>query len=106
MNNNFEIFDIIGYIAGLLCAIQNIPQIYKLYKTKSGNDISKFFLYIGIISGILWIIYSLNDGNLPILLFGICEVILLSIVLIMVFKYKKKNINSEKNLDDINIDTI
>jgi len=98
MNHNFEIFDIIGYIAGILCAIQNIPQIYKLYKTKSGNDISKIFLYIGIISGILWIIFSVNEGNLPVLLFGICEVILLSIILTMVFKYNKKN---ENNVDII-----
>mgnify|MGYP001323607731 FL=1 len=89
MNNSFEIFDIIGYIAGILCAVQNIPQIYKLYQTKSGKDISKVFLYIGIISGILWIIFSIHEKNLPVLLFGICEVILLSIVLMMTYKYSQ-----------------
>ena len=44
------IWDIIGYIAGILCAVQNVPQIYKLYQTKSSKDISIHFLVIGIIS--------------------------------------------------------
>ena len=97
MNNSFEIFDVIGYIAGILCAVQNIPQIYKLYQTKSGKDISKVFLYIGIISGILWIIFSIHEKNLPVLLFGICEVILLSIVLMMTYKYDNYNDNDNDN---------
>jgi len=100
MNNSFEIFDVIGYIAGILCAVQNIPQIYKLYQTKSAKDISKVFLYIGITSGILWIIYSIHERNVPVLLFGICEVILLSIVLMMTFKYAKIS-NNNDNDDNI-----
>jgi MtN3 and saliva related transmembrane protein len=91
MTPYFDIWDIIGYIAGILCAIQNIPQIYKLYQTKSSKDISIHFLVIGIISGFLWIIYSINEKNIPVLLFGISEVILLGIVLFLTYKYRPNN---------------
>ena len=95
MATKINIYEIVGYIAGILCAVQNIPQIYKLYKTKSSNDISVIFLYIGILSGILWIIFSAHEKNIPVLLFGIFEVILLSIVLFLTYKYKNNNIESD-----------
>ncbi len=44
MTQYFDAWDVIGYIAGLLCAVQNVPQIYKLYQTKSSKDISIHFL--------------------------------------------------------------
>ena len=95
MTTKISIYEIIGYIAGILCAVQNVPQIYKLYKTKSSNDISVTFLYIGILSGIFWIIFSVHEKNIPVLLFGIFKVALLSIVLFLTYKYRNNNIESD-----------
>jgi MtN3 and saliva related transmembrane protein len=96
MTQYFDVWDVIGYIAGLLCAIQNVPQIYKLYQTKSSKDISIHFLIIGITSGLMWLIYAINEGNIPVLLFGISEVILLGMVLFLTYKYRPNNDEPEQ----------
>lgn len=49
----------IGLIANVCSLTYRIPQIYKLYQSKSGNDISNLMLIIQNISYALWIIYSL-----------------------------------------------
>lgn len=36
--------DVIGYIGGGLLGVQSIPQIFKICKTKSTNDISLLFV--------------------------------------------------------------
>ena len=46
-----------GYLGGILNAIILIPQIYKVYRTKSSKDISWIFIFLSIIASIFSILY-------------------------------------------------
>jgi len=49
--------DIVGYSYLLMSSICRIPQIYKLHKTKKGEDISYFMIITQNVSYLLLIVY-------------------------------------------------
>lgn len=58
------LIDIIGYCGGFILGIQLIPQIYKIYITKSTKDISRLFLQMNILGLCLMTAYGvLNDAK-------------------------------------------
>ena len=59
---------IIGYIATTISSILYIPQLIHIIKRKSAKDISYLFLFLTLISGILWIIYAILDNNYPVII--------------------------------------
>lgn len=79
---------ILGWLGTTLSLTYRLPQIYKLYKTKSGEDVSKRAIYIQSSSYIVWTIYSIlrNDN------FYIYSNILsfLQNIIIWVMKYRYK----------------
>ena len=79
--------DIFGWIGGILIITVNIPQIIKLYRTKSGNDLSYHTLLLTIIGGIFFLVYGLLLNKLPII---VSNIIIILIALIII--YLKKNI--------------
>jgi MtN3 and saliva related transmembrane protein len=56
-----------GYIGGILSAILFIPQLFKIYKTKSVNDISFSFVFIGILGPIFSFIYYIEISAYPLI---------------------------------------
>jgi uncharacterized protein with PQ loop repeat len=70
--------DAVAYIGGFLLGIQMIPQIYKIYISKSVDDISWYFLLINIIGLSCMMTYGLskNDMSLyiPICLSLVCTI--------------------------------
>jgi MtN3 and saliva related transmembrane protein len=83
------VFESIGLIAGCLTTISMFPQIYKIIKTKSANDVSKIYFIIFMIGLILWIIYGLHLKSTPIVLFNIITFMEGLCVLYLTFRYKK-----------------
>jgi uncharacterized protein with PQ loop repeat len=53
----------IGFFANLFSLIYRIPQIYKIYKSKSGGDISDWMLITQNMSYVLWIIHKIELGD-------------------------------------------
>lgn len=49
-----------GYIGGILSASIFLPQLYKMYKTKSSNDISLMFIIVSIIASIFSLVYYIQ----------------------------------------------
>ena len=74
--------NIFGYSAGFIASIMYLPQIKKMYITKSTDDISINMLVLLIICSILWIIYGIYLMEWPVI---ITDVIILSQVLTMLF---------------------
>ena len=46
-------------IGNFLSVIYNIPQMWKTYKLKKADDISSYFLWMRLASGIIWSIYCI-----------------------------------------------
>ena len=59
---------IIGLAAAVFTTIANIPQTYKIIKSKSTADISGMTYIILLIGLLLWIAYGIFTQDLPIIL--------------------------------------
>jgi uncharacterized protein with PQ loop repeat len=46
-------------IGNILSIIYNIPQMWRTYKLKKADDISSYFLWMRLASGIIWSIYCI-----------------------------------------------
>lgn len=80
--NNF-----IGIIAGIITTSALIPQVIKIYKTKSAKDISLsmfVFLAIGIT---LWLFYGILIREIPVIAANSVSLILISLIIFMKLRY-------------------
>jgi uncharacterized protein with PQ loop repeat len=59
-NSQIDLFmTIIINIGNVLSVIYNIPQMWRTYKLKKADDISSYFLWMRLTSGIIWSIYCI-----------------------------------------------
>ena len=79
---------VIGLIAALFTTVSLLPQLIKVYKTKSTKDISTgmFALFGGGV--LLWFIYGLLVNDFPIIIAN--SLAFVQAVIILVFKLKFK----------------
>ena len=86
--NIMETIEIIGLIAATLTTASFVPQVYKVYKSKSTADISLIMYAVLFVGIILWLIYGIQKDSMPIILANIITGILVGFVLILKLKYK------------------
>jgi MtN3 and saliva related transmembrane protein len=83
------LIDFIGAAAGVLTSASYLPQIYKIWKTKSAGDISTT-MFVGLYIGIcLWLWYSVLISA-PHMLVANCITLLL-MTGILALKYRFRN---------------
>jgi len=83
-----EIIEIIGLIAATLTTAAFIPQVYKVFKSKSTVDISLTMYTILFVGLVLWLIYGIAIGSLAIILANTITGLLVACVIILKIKYK------------------
>lgn len=83
------IVNLIGYFAMFLSVIIDAPQIIKIYKIKSSNDISLIYLFLRIVMMICWFIYGVAINNFLIAIANILCIFMAFLLVIFYFKYKK-----------------
>jgi MtN3 and saliva related transmembrane protein len=83
-----DIITIIGLVAALFTTISLLPQLIKVYKTKSTKDISTgMFALFG--SGVLlWFIYGVFLNNLPIIMANSMAFVQAIVILFFKLRYK------------------
>ena len=78
--------DAIGLIAGILTTTAFIPQVLKIYRTKSGKDISGRMLSLFSAGIVLWLIYGILLNSLPLILSNVVTLLLsLTIIGLKIF---------------------
>ena len=85
---------ILGFMAGLFTTFSVIPQIIKIFKTKSARDISVIFSLMFVVGGLLWLSYGIVDRLVPIILWNTIGVTLNAIMLFAKLRFT----NNEKKL--------
>jgi len=80
--------EFLGYIAAGLSTTSFLPQVIKIWRSRSGGDISTIMYVMYIISLLLWLIYGVIIGSTPLILAEIFTLILASAILIMKFMWK------------------
>jgi len=81
-----ELSTIVGFIAGLVTTAANFPQVWKTYRTKSGEGLS-FRMLLALAFGLgLWITYGIMIKSLPLIATNVVVFLLISSLIAMKLK--------------------
>lgn len=82
--------EMVGHAGAFLSSITFIPQVYKVWKTRSVGDLSLMMLVIVFSSTIVWLIYGVHLNLWPVI---ICNGVICALSLLLIyfkFAYKKR----------------
>lgn len=80
--------DILGSLAGALTTIAFIPQVIKTWKTRSTHDISLIMFSLFSLGVLLWLLYGISLGALPIIIANSITLALAMSILVMKIRFK------------------
>lgn len=78
---------IIGYFAGILTTISFVPQVIRAWKLKEMRDLSLAMLLLFALGVLLWTLYGVWTGSMPIIAANVITFILVLVLLWMKIKY-------------------
>ncbi|HMK60433.1 MAG TPA: SemiSWEET transporter [Dissulfurispiraceae bacterium] len=81
---------ILGYIAGALTTMSLIPQMLKMWKTKSARDVSLGMFLIFVVGISLWITYGVLIHSMPVIIANSVSLTLGFMVLWLKLKFNGK----------------
>lgn len=84
-----DLIEILGYAAALFTTAANIPQAYKIIKTRSTKDISTLTFTILFIGLVLWLLYGIYKNDLPIIIANSIAAAIAGIIIILKFTSRK-----------------
>ena len=90
MIENFtEILAILATVFGVVMAVANLPQTFKIVKRKSCADVS-LSTYLLLLPGVfIWFLYGLSLNNMPLITSNLIGFIATFSVIVVYFIYKK-----------------
>ena len=77
----------IGFVAAILTTVSFLPQVLKVWQTRSARDVSLSMYLLFSLGVALWLIYGVSIHSWPIILSNLITLILASIVLAMKVKF-------------------
>lgn len=85
---NTTIIDILGFIAAILTTCGFIPQLVKIIKTKSVNDIS-FEMFAMFLAGVTcWLIYGILIKSSPVIIANFASILMNGTIIGYKLKYR------------------
>lgn len=81
----------LGFLAGFLTTVGFLPQIIKGYRTKVMDDVSLLMPMVLGMGMLLWLIYGLSLGNLPIVIWNAIAFLLNMAVVGLKLKYARNH---------------
>ena len=85
----------LGMTAGVISSITFLPQVIKTYRTKSAKDISLLMFTFATTSVIMWLVYGIILGNVPIIFTNSMVLLFSLIMLYFKFRYNEPGIKSD-----------
>ena len=78
----------IGLIAGTLTTVAFLPQVLKIWKSRSVADIS-LGMYLVFSTGVLlWVVYGFSIGSLPVVLANGITLVLSLVIVVFKIRFK------------------
>ena len=81
-------YEIIGFIAAILTTSSFLPQLIKVWKTKSSKGVSTLMYFVMLSGVILWGVYGYLIGSKSVLIANIVAGLLQIVILILIFNNK------------------
>ncbi|TXF76085.1 SemiSWEET family sugar transporter [Chryseobacterium sp.] len=82
--------EIIGFVAGGLSSALFIPQIIKILKEKSAEEISLVTCIIGLVSSGLWLWYGIKQGHISMMVTNSISVVATAVLIVLKLIYNKE----------------
>jgi len=79
--------DALGLIAGLLTTLAFVPQVVKIWRTKSARDVSLHSFLVFTVGVALWLAYGAVRQELPIVLWNAVTLVLAAAIVAMKVRY-------------------
>jgi MtN3 and saliva related transmembrane protein len=82
--------EVVGLSGSVLSSFTFMPQVYQTWKTKSVEDLNFFMILMAFISTIIWLVYGIGKGILPV---TICNGVICFLSLLLIyfkFRFTKK----------------
>jgi MtN3 and saliva related transmembrane protein len=77
----------LGIFAGIFTTFAIVPQIIRIYKLKSAREISFLFTSLLLLGIIVWLVYGIVLGLVPLIIWNSIGIILNGWLLFAKFKY-------------------
>lgn len=81
--------EIIGLVAGTITSVTFIPQVIKIWRSKSVKDISMLMMLLLVLGTSLWLTYGLLIRSTPIIYTNLMVLAMSLIMLLFKLKYKE-----------------
>ncbi len=91
------LIDGIGLVAGLLTTTAFIPQVLKIYRTKSGKDISARMYSILSTGMVLWLIYGIFVRSVPLILSNAVTLVLALAIIALKIRYRDPQTRNDRD---------
>jgi MtN3 and saliva related transmembrane protein len=78
---------LVGYIAGTFTTLSFVPQVIRAWKLKETRDLSPAMLLLFALGVLLWTLYGVWTGSIPIIIANVVTFVLILILLGMKVKY-------------------
>lgn len=72
---------VLGMVAGVMTTVSFLPQLFKVWRSKSASDLSFFMLLILNTGMLLWLIYGILIHDIAVILTHSVSLILASLIL-------------------------
>ena len=79
---------LIGYFAGILTTLSFVPQVIRAWNLKETRDLSLAMLLLFALGVLLWTLYGVWTGSMPIIAANVITFILILVLLWMKITYR------------------
>ena len=79
----------LGIVAGTLTTIAFVPQVLKIYQSKSAKDVSYLMFSIFSTGIVLWLLYGILIGSAPIIASNVVTLTLSVIIIVLKIRYHR-----------------
>ncbi|CAL1241491.1 SemiSWEET family sugar transporter [Candidatus Methylocalor cossyra] len=84
-----ESLDVLGLVAGGLTTFSFVPQVWKLWRTQSGADVSYGMFLLFSLGVLLWLVYGVLLNATPIIVANAATLFLALLVVALKFRYRR-----------------
>ena len=79
--------ELIGIVAGVLTTFSSLPQVIKVWRTRSTGDLSLIMLVMAVTGIALWLVYGLARSDWPVVGANACTFTLNALILGLKLRY-------------------
>jgi len=80
--------NLLGMLAGTLTTVAFVPQVVKIWQSKSASDISFGMFLIFNLGLVLWLLYGIAIHSVPVIIANAVTLVLTGMILVLKIRYK------------------